>query len=116
MIVWNRHGGKNQRWKVLYTDKAKDIQTKGLNEDFGFQVNRPFYIRSRMLFKRVLQCHGANNIALNRYAKTNKAQQWFFDGATKTIKNNQWKTHSLNIQSNGGSPNLQVLTTNARWW
>ena len=35
---------------------------------------------------------------------------------SKTIKNNNWKSHSLDIQGNGGSTNIRCTTTNSRWW
>jgi len=90
-------GGKtlNQEWKVVYLDKAKAIETKGLNEEFGFHINRPFYIRSRMPMKRVLESIGANNITLKRWRKNVTAQQWWFDEKTKTVKNQQWKNYAM---------------------
>jgi hypothetical protein len=74
VIVWNKHNGANQKWQVLYLDEAEKVQTKGLNEDFGFHVNRPFYIKSRMLFGRVAELVGASNIVLKRYVK-NRTEQ-----------------------------------------
>jgi hypothetical protein len=53
---------------------------------------------------------------LKRWRKNVKAQQWYFDEVSKTIKNNNWKSHSLDIQSNGGSTNIRCTTTNSRWW
>jgi len=45
----NKKGGaENQRWQIIYVDKADKIRTKGFNKEFGFHINRPFYIRSRM--------------------------------------------------------------------
>jgi hypothetical protein len=44
--VWTNNRGKHQRWKVLYLDKKDKTETKGLNEEFGFHINRPFYIVS----------------------------------------------------------------------
>jgi len=41
--------------------------------EFGFHVNRPFYIVSRMLFRRVAEAGGNNNITLKRYVKNRKA-------------------------------------------
>jgi hypothetical protein len=90
--------------------------TKGMNKDFGFHINRPFYMVSRLPFKRVAECHGANNVWLRRWRKNTTAQQWYFDQVSKTIKNNHWKSHSLDIQSNGGSTNIRCTTTNSRWW
>jgi hypothetical protein len=39
-------GKANQKWTVLYVDKAAKTETKGLNEEFGFYINRPFYLVS----------------------------------------------------------------------
>jgi hypothetical protein len=91
------NGGKNQKWNVVYLDKDDGPKTKGINNDFGFHINRPFYIRSRMMMKRVAECIGANNVTLKKYRKNVLAQQWYFDGVSKTLKNNQWKSHSLDI-------------------
>jgi hypothetical protein len=66
-----------------------------MNEQFGFHINRPFYIRSRLPFQRVAECQGANNVALKRWRKNTKAQQWYFDEVSKTIKNNAWKSRVL---------------------
>jgi hypothetical protein len=74
VIISERKNAANQKWKVVYLDEAKKDQTKGLEEDFGFHINRPFYIRSRMPFKRVVEMIGASNITLKRYAKGRKAQ------------------------------------------
>jgi hypothetical protein len=58
----------------MYMDGMKKEETKGMNEDFGFHINRPFYIRSRLPFQRVLECHGANNVWLKRWRKNTTAQ------------------------------------------
>jgi hypothetical protein len=44
--VQNNNGGRNQRWKVIYKDKMAKAATKGMNKEFGFHINRPFYIVS----------------------------------------------------------------------
>jgi hypothetical protein len=69
-----------------------------------------------MPMRRIAECHGANNVWLKRWRKNVAAQQWFFDEVSKTIKNNYWKSHSLDIQGNGGSTNIRCTTTNSRWW
>jgi hypothetical protein len=115
--VWNRHNGANQRWKGVYLDKAEDTQTKGLNEDFGFHINRPFYFRSRLPMKRVVECIGANNLVLKRWRKNVTQQQFFFDGVSKTIRSQTWKNYGMEIQSNGGSSNMRMTSgINSRWW
>jgi hypothetical protein len=112
----NNKDNANQRWKIIYVDKAEAIRTKGFNKEFGFHINRPFYIRSRMPMQRIAECHGANNVWLKRWRKNTNAQQWFFDEKSKTIKNKQWVSRVLEIQSNGNSNNVRVATVNSRWW
>lgn len=116
VLVWKRHNKANQRWKVVYLDKKEKDRSEGLNQNFGFHVNRPFYIQSRLPMKRVIEAIGANNLVIKSLVRNRLAQQFFFDQSTKTIKSQQWKTYSMNIQSNGNSNNLQVYTTNSRWW
>jgi len=72
--VWKKHGGANQRWKIVYKEDAEEIQTKGVVADFGFHANRPFYIVSRLPMKRVIQCHGATHTRINAYAENRVAQ------------------------------------------
>jgi hypothetical protein len=117
VITWKEHNGNNQKWNVVYLDEDKGDQTKGLNKDFGFHCSRPFYIVSRLPMHRVVQSHGANNVALNRYVKGRNYQQWFFNCKDKTIRSNHWKNYAMEIQSNGGSSNLRTTSTiNSRWW
>jgi hypothetical protein len=72
--VWGNNKGTHQQWTVLYVDKAGKTETKGLNEEFGFHINRPFYIRSRLPMQRIAECHGANNVWLKRWRKNVAAQ------------------------------------------
>jgi hypothetical protein len=55
VIMYNKHNGANQRWKVVSVDQSKE-QSKGLIEDFGLYANRPFYIRSRLPNRRFAEC------------------------------------------------------------
>jgi hypothetical protein len=65
--VAGNNGGRNQRWKVLYVDKAEKTETKGLNEEFGFYINRPFYLVSELPFNRVAEMLGGTNMVLKRW-------------------------------------------------
>ena len=95
----------------------EDVQTKGMNTEFGFHVNRPFYFRSRLPMKRVVEVISANNIVLKRSRAKVAAQQFVFDGISKLIKSNHWKNYCLEIQGKGASTNMHVTATcNARWW
>lgn len=71
VIVWKRHNGANQRWKVVYTDKKPDVVSKGLNKDFGFEMNRPFYIMSRMAMNRVIQSQPNQSLKIKSWTGSN---------------------------------------------
>jgi hypothetical protein len=58
VIVWNKHTGVNQKWNVLYVDKAKPVPSSGFNSEFGFHIGRPFYIVSAMPQKLVVEALG----------------------------------------------------------
>ena len=111
-MVYGRHNGANQRWKVLYTDKVAKEATKGMDKDFGFQINKPFYIKSKMPMGRVMEAIGANNVTLKKWRANVKGQQFFFDRVSNTIKSQQWKNYSLNKSGNS----LTVKTTNSKWF
>jgi hypothetical protein len=83
--VHGNNGGQNQMWNVIYLDQNK-IETKGLNEEFGFYINRPFHMVSRLPLKRVIESIGANNMVIKRYTKGRLAQQFWFDEKSKTIR------------------------------
>jgi hypothetical protein len=95
--VHPRHNGANQRWKVLYLDKKAKTETKGLNEEFGFHINRPFYIVSELPFNRVAEMHGNTQVTLRRWRNNTRQQQWWFDEVKKVVRNNYWKNYALDI-------------------
>jgi len=55
VIMGKRHGGKNQKWKIVYLEDAATDIKKGKNEEYGMYVNRYFYIRSRLPMQRLLK-------------------------------------------------------------
>jgi hypothetical protein len=117
VIVYGNHGKVNQQWSIVYMDTFEGIDKEGMNEDFGFEVNRPFYIRSRLPMKRVAEMVGASNIVLKRYVKGRNAQQFVFDPVSKTIRSNHWKNYCIEIQGNGGNQNLRATSgISSRWW
>jgi hypothetical protein len=117
VIVWPQHNGPNQKWKVVYLDEAEKTQEKGLEEEFGFHINRPFYFSSRLPMKRVAECVGASDVRLRRYISGRKEQQWWFNGVSKTIHSNHWKNYVMEIPGNGGQNSLRMTSNiNSRWW
>jgi hypothetical protein len=47
--------------------------------------------------KRVIEIVGSNNAVLKTLVRKKAAQQFVFDGKTKTIQSLQWKGKSFNI-------------------
>jgi hypothetical protein len=105
-----------QRFKIVYVDRATKDITKGMDSNFGFHINRPFYLRSRLPMKRVAEVVGTD-IRLRRYTTSRVKQQMYtFDRVSKTIKSQYHTSYSIEISGNGTSSNLRVTTTNSRWW
>lgn len=112
-----KKGNKSQQFKVVYADTVKAAPTKGLNEDFGFHVNRPFYIVSRLWMNRVIQQTGnGGHLRLRTMNRNEVNQRFVFDGSSKTIKSVRSKELSVAIQSQGRSPNMILQPTTARWF
>jgi hypothetical protein len=63
VIAWNKHNGLNQQWDIIYCDTWKGWTKKGeLNKDFGFFVERPFYIVSELPQHRYIDVIGTNTV------------------------------------------------------
>lgn len=48
---------------------------KGMNSDFGFYINRPFYIVSELYMNRVIEVVGARNLVIK--VRANRKTQHF---------------------------------------
>jgi hypothetical protein len=116
IITYRKHNGLNQRWVILHLDEKKAEPTSGLDDDFGFYRNRPFYIVSRLPKRRVVEVVGGRNLQIKTKNRKRQSQLFYFDHLTKTIKSKQYTGKSFDIQSAGKSNNLQVWTTNSRWF
>jgi len=64
--VQKRTNNANQRWRVIYTDNST-TQTKGLDKEFGFYLNRPFYIVSRLPTNRVIEYQNGSWIRIRQW-------------------------------------------------
>jgi hypothetical protein len=115
IIVWNKHGKLNQQWDIVYVDQYPEEPKKGeLNEDFGFYVERPFYIQTAMGSHRYLDLINNRNMVIKTPNGRN-TQIWYFHQQSLTIRtklNNQ----SWDIQSSGKTKNMQIWSTNSGWW
>lgn len=115
ILVWNKHGKINQQWDIIYADDMKPEPKVGeLNEDFGLIVGKDFHIVSAMSKHLYLDLISNRNMVV-KTSNGRKSQIWYFDQKTLTIKtraNNQ----SFDIQGSGKQTNMQVWSTNSRWW
>jgi hypothetical protein len=115
--VEKRYGGRNaaQIWKVVYTnamgDEAYD-KTGETDNQFGFKVNTPFLMRSRLPMQRVMECYGASYTSQKVYYKNRKAQLWTFDPVSKTIRNKNWTNYAWSVSSDW----LRCQPMNSRWF
>jgi hypothetical protein len=85
-----------------------------MNTEYGFYVERPFYIISMCGEKRYLDVIGRNVVV--KTPNEFDSQIWYFDQRTKTIMNTLNKNKSLDIQNSGNTNNLQLWNTNGGWF
>jgi hypothetical protein len=113
--VYNKHGRINQQWDIVYADEWKGEPTKGeLNEDFGLYVERPFYVTTQLPSNRYLDLINNRNMVI-KTPNGRKTQIWYFHQQSLSIRtklNNQ----SWDIKSSGGSRDMQIWSTNSKWW
>jgi hypothetical protein len=117
VIVAHKYTNRNpsQIWRIIYTNKmgSETYTKKGKmsKHGTGFIVLEPFYFRSRLPMQRVVECVGANNAVLKKWAKGRKAQQWQFNPVTKTINGMYWTSYVLTMESS----NLRCRSTTSKW-
>jgi hypothetical protein len=115
IIVYNKHGGINQQFDVVYADEWKGEPGKGdFNPKFGLYVERPFYIISELGENRYLDLINNANFVI-KVRNGRNSQTWFFDQKSLTIKT-MYNKQSWNINSNGGASSMRIYSTNSNWW
>jgi hypothetical protein len=115
-VVSGNGSSASQRWRIVYADKmtgSDAYRKKGqMSKESGIIVDEPFYFRSRLPMQRVVECVGANNAVIKKWAKGRKAQQWRFDAVSKTIRGMYWTSYVLSQEG----ANLRCRTMNSRWF
>jgi hypothetical protein len=118
--VWRRHNGLNQRWRVVYVDSRAAMKKKGVNKNFGLQINRPFFVFSRMPMRRaIIAGYGNYHLRVGQpwFNKNDKRYQFVFDQSSKTIRHVYSRSRSWSIHSQGRASTIGAETpTNSRWW
>lgn len=117
VIPYKKHGGINQKWRIIYTDQVKKGPTKGLNKEFGFYINREFVLMPEANQNVYAQYHGSYLRALSYHNPPHKAQRFFFDQVSKMVLSAQHKTYAVEIQSNGNGTWASFRhNARSRWW
>jgi len=113
--VQNNGNGLNQQWDIVYADEWKGEPGKGeLNEDFGLVVERDFYVVTAMKSKRYLDLINNRNMVI-KTSNGRRTQVWYFHQQTLTIRT-RYNNQSWDIKSSGKSNDMQIWSTNSRWW
>ena len=117
IIVWNKHGGVNQQFDIVYVDEWPAEPKKGdLNPDFGLYIERPFLIQTAMNSRRYLDLDNSYKMMIKARFQSRTSQVWWFDQKTKTIKSKRYGNKSFNIVSQGRARDMQVYNTNSQWY
>jgi hypothetical protein len=115
VLAWKRHGQLNQQFDVIYHDEWKRDPIKGeLNKEYGLYVERPFYIITRMGSGRYLDLINNKNFVV-KTRNGRRTQIWWFDQKTLTIKS-KLNSYSWDIVNSGRGRDMQIYSTNSRWW
>jgi len=115
LIVWNKHGKINQQWDIVYADEYEEEPKKGeLNEKFGLYVERDFYVVSQMNSNRYLDLIGNRNFVIKTPNGRN-TQRWYFHQQSLTIRT-RYNNQSWDIKTSGKTNDMQIYSTNSKWW
>jgi hypothetical protein len=82
VIFWDKHSGENQKWRVVYADKAPSLppKTGEFVSDWGFKHNKDFYIISAMPSRRYLSVIDSHKIVI-KTSNGLASQKWYFNYA-----------------------------------
>jgi hypothetical protein len=104
-----------QQWDIVYADEWKGEPGKGeLNEDFGLYVERDFYVVTEMKSHRYLDLINNRNFVI-KTPNGRRTQVWYFHQQSLTIRT-RYNNQSWDITNSGRTNNMQIWSTNSRWW
>jgi hypothetical protein len=116
IVVTNQNNkGLHQQWDIVYADEWKGEPGKGeLNQEFGLYVERPFYIVTEMNSHRYVDLINNRNMVL-KVPNGRNTQVWYFHQQSLSIRT-KYNNQSWDIKSSGKSNDMQIWSTNSRWW
>jgi len=113
------HEGCYLQFKVVPHKRAPKPGKKPVShikayDEFGLWALQPFYAVSSRGGRFLDIINNTNLVTKTRNGY--KTQQWVFNHRTKTIQSVGKAGYSWDIQSSGGSSNMQVWRTNSQWF
>jgi len=113
--VNNNNNGIHQQWDIVYADEWKGEPGKGeLNEKFGLYVERDFHVVSQLTENRYLDLINNRNMVI-KTSNGRRTQVWYFHQQSLTIRT-RYNNQSWDIQNSGRTKNMQIWSTNSRWF
>jgi hypothetical protein len=110
----NFHGRVEQQWDLIYVKNWKGEPTTGQwNRDWGFIVNKDFYIISNLGEHRYIDYLGRNLVIKTQNGRT--SQKWYFHQPSRTVRSRP-TNQSFDIHNSGKSNHMQYYSTSSRWW
>jgi hypothetical protein len=64
--AYKKNGSKAQSWKIVYVKDAKKYQEKGMHKERGIEINRPFYIKSKLMLNMPVEAYGGGYLRLRK--------------------------------------------------
>jgi hypothetical protein len=116
LVTDKKNDDDNKQWDVIYVkDMKPDLKTGDMNHDFGLKVNVDFHIISQMRRGRYIDIINSYDM-VTKTPNGRRSQVWFFDNNTKTIKNRQSSSYSIEIKNSGKTNDMRIYSTYGRWW
>jgi hypothetical protein len=99
-----REGKKHQEWDLIYQKDWIEEPGKGeMNTDFGFRVEKDFYIVSSLGSGRYIDYVTRNLVIKTQNGRA--SQKWYFHQQTRTIRGRS-TNQSIDIHNSGKSNHL----------
>jgi hypothetical protein len=115
IVVQNKNGKTQQKWRVIYVDEYEKEPTKGqLNKKFGLYVERDFYVVSALKSNRYLDLINNRNFVI-KTKNGRRTQVWYFHQQSMTIRT-RYNNQSWDIKSAGKTNDMQIWSTNSGWF
>jgi hypothetical protein len=116
---WPLNKSKAQQWDLVYVDEIPRDPVKGeMNTEFGFIVERDFYLVSQVPSRRLLSRIVDGNKVVIKVRNGLASQKWFFSQKTLSLHSREVPASGLTVASKGAGQAMSVASIGAgrQWW